>query len=345
MGRPRARIAAVKSYFPNLEITNDNLVRHQSKWTAETIYEKTGVASRRICDEHECASDLGVAAALRLFEADIVTPDAIDFLLFSTQTPDHFLPATACMVQERLGLRQTCGALDFSLGCSGFVYGLALAKSLIETGLASNVLLITADTYTKFLNPTDLAVRTIFGDGAAATLISVAKAEEELIGPFRFGTDGRGAKELIVPAGAMRIPPGADTGDEEEVEPGVFRSARNLYMNGPEVFSFTLRTVPRLVRELLDCSELGMEAVDYFVFHQASKLILDHLRKKLGIPEQKFAVCLETCGNTVSSTMPVAMESALEQGRLAEDSKVMLVGFGVGFSWGAAMIRFPRSEH
>jgi 3-oxoacyl-[acyl-carrier-protein] synthase III len=344
MGRLRARIAAVKSYLPNLEITNDALVRHPSKWTAGSIYEKTGVVSRRICDTHECASDLGVAAALRLFEADIVTPDAIDFLLFCTQTPDYFLPATACLVQERLGLRRTCGALDFSLGCSGFVYGLSLAKGLVETGLAANVLLITADTYTKFLNPTDLAVRTIFGDGAAATLISVTEGKEELVGPFLFGTDGRGAKHLIVPAGAMRIPPTADTDNEMEVEPGVFRSERNLFMNGPEIFSFTLRTVPRMVRELLAQSGLDMEAVDYFVFHQASKLILDHLRKKMGIPDQKFAVSLETCGNTVSSTMPIAMESALERGILVENSKIMLVGFGVGYSWAAAMIRFPRRE-
>lgn len=345
MGEFKAKIAAVKHYLPNLEITNDTLVRHQSKWTAESIYEKTGVISRRTCGPDECASDLGVAAALRLFEAEIVTPEAIDFLLFCTQTPDHFLPATACLVQERLGLRQTCGALDFNLGCSGFVHGLALAKGLVEAGLAANVLLITADTYTKYLSPTDLAVRTIFGDGAAATLISVAEAKEELLGPFLFGTDGTGAKELIVPAGAMRMPPNAETGDEKEVEAGVFRSARNLFMNGPEVFSFTLRVVPRVVQKLLIRSGMDMEAVDYFVFHQASKLILDRLKKKIGIAEQKFAICLEKCGNTVSSTIPIAMEAALEQGRLAENSRVMLVGFGVGYSWAAAMIRFPWREH
>jgi 3-oxoacyl-[acyl-carrier-protein] synthase-3 len=340
MLRIKAQIAAIKSHVPDLQVGNETLAEI-GKWDAKAIYEKTGISVRRLAGEDECASDLGVAAAEKLFQEGTCLPEDIDFLLFCTQTPDYFLPATACLVQDRLGLKRTCGALDFNLGCSGFVYGLALAKGIIETGVAKNLLLITADTYTKLLHPSDFGVRAVFGDGAAATLIRGVDADYEAIGPFVFGADGRGAKELIVPAGGMRTPITQETWMDREAEPGVFRSPRNLYMNGPEIFSFTLKTIPGLVNALLAKCEMTSADVDYFIFHQASRLVLDHLRKKTLIPEEKFSINLESCGNTVSSTIPMAMEASLEKGYLKQGFKVMLVGFGVGYSWGAAMVRFP----
>lgn len=340
MAKIKAQIAAIKSHVPDLQVGNKALAEI-GKWDAETIYEKTGISVRRFARESECASDLGVAAAEKLFDNGDCRPEDIDFLLFCTQTPDYLLPATACLIQDRLGLKRSCGALDFSLGCSGFVYGLALAKGVIETGLAENLLLITADTYTKLLHPSDFGVRAVFGDGAAATLIRGVDADYEGIGPFVFGTDGRGAQELMVPAGGMRMPITQDTWIEREVEPGVFRSPRNLYMNGPEIFSFTLKTIPGLVNALLTKCKMASADVDYFIFHQASRLVLDHLRKKMRIPEEKFSINLESSGNTVSSTIPMAMEASLEKGRLRQGFKIMLVGFGVGYSWGAAMVRFP----
>ena len=340
MSRIRAKIVAIKSHVPDLQVRNKDLAEI-GKLDAKTIYEKTGVSVRRVARENECASDLGVAAAEKLFQAGGCRPEDVDFLLFCTQTPDYFLPATACLIQERLGLKRTCGALDYNLGCSGFVYGLALAKGIIETGVAKNLLLITADTYSKLLHPTDFGVRAVFGDGAAATLIRGVDADYEAIGPFIFGADGKGAKELIVPAGGMRMPITQETCMEREVEPGTFRSPCNLYMNGPEIFSFTLKTIPGLVNALLTKCEMTSAEVDYFVFHQASLLVLDHLRKKMRIPEEKFSINLENCGNTVSSTIPMAMEASLEKGSLKQGDKVMLVGFGVGNSWGAAMVRFP----
>ena len=340
MSRIKAQIVAIKSHLPDLQLRNKDLAEI-GKWDAEAIYEKTGISVRRLARENECASDLGVAATEKLFQAGDCRPEDVDFLLFCTQTPDYLLPATACLIQDRLGLKRTCGALDFNLGCSGFVYGLALAKGIIETGVAENLLLITADTYTKLLHPSDFGVRAVFGDGAAATLIRGVDADYEAIGPFVFGSDGRGAKELMVPAGGMRAPLTEETCVDREVEPGIFRSQRNLYMNGPEIFSFTLKTIPGLVNALL--TKCGMESadVDYFIFHQASRLVLDHLRKKMRIPEEKFSMNLESCGNTVSSTIPMAMEASLEKGHLKPGSRVMLVGFGVGYSWGAAMVRFP----
>jgi 3-oxoacyl-[acyl-carrier-protein] synthase-3 len=337
--RTNAAIAAIAAHLPAGKLTNDDLASELGDWTAEKIFEKTGIRTRRISAEAECASDLGVAAAQRLFEDGACDPGDVDFLIFCTQSPDYFLPASACTMQARLGLRTSCGALDINQGCSGFVYGLALAKSLVEAGLASCVLLVTADTYSKFLHPRDRTVRTIFGDGAAATLVVRSDSEDEAIGPFVLGTDGRGACHLIVPAGGLRQRPDSETGMATEAEGGNWRSDENLYMNGPEIFNFTLSAVPPLVEELLLKANGGLPAVDYFVFHQANRFMLERLRNKLKIAPDKFCIDMEDCGNTVSSTIPLALERARRGGRITSGQRVMLVGFGVGYSWAAAMVR------
>ena len=337
--RARAAIAAIASYLPACELTNEALASEVGDWPADQIFEKTGIRSRRIAAEGECASDLGVAAARRLFESGACAPGDVDFLIFCTQSPDYFLPATACTMQARLGLPTTCGAVDINQGCSGFVYGLALAKSLVEAGTASRVLLVTADTYSKFLHPRDRSVRTLFGDGAAATLVVGREADDELIGPFVLGTDGRGACQLIVPVGGLRRRPDAETAVAREAEGGNWRSEQNLYMNGPEIFTFTLNAVPRAVEQLLLKANGGPQAVDYFVFHQANRFMLERLRNKLKIAPERFCIDLEDCGNTVSSTIPIALERARGRGSITSGQRVMLVGFGVGFSWAAGMIR------
>ena len=333
----KAAITAVASYLPEGRLSNDRLAAELGAWTADDILQKTGIAERRIASTDECASDLGVAAAERLF-AGGVSREEIDYLLFCTQSPDYFLPTTACLVQERLKLRTDIGAIDFNQGCSGFVYGLSLAKSLVETGLARNVLLITAETYSKFINKRDRSVRTVFGDAAAATLVSGIESDTDLLGPFVFGTDGRGANNLIVPTGAARKPRSAETAIEAE-DKGSWRSEDNLYMNGPEIFNFTLKAVPAAVGTLLKKIEATIDGVDYYILHQANKFMLDKLRAKMAIDPSKFALEMESCGNTVSSTIPIALQHARESGILAPGARVMLVGFGVGYSWAAAMMR------
>jgi 3-oxoacyl-[acyl-carrier-protein] synthase-3 len=335
----RAAIKAIKSFLPAGKLTNEQLAEEFGDWHASQILSKTGVAVRGVAAADETASDLGVAAGQRLFTSGICAPEEIDFLLFCTQSPDYFTPTSACVMQDRLGLKTSCGAIDFNQGCSGYVYGLALAKSLIEAGTASKVLLITADTYTKFINRRDRSIRTLFGDGAAATLVTSVEADSEMIGPLVLGTDGRGANEIIVPAGGLRCPPTPETAIEKEDEAGNWRSAQNLYMNGADVFSFALRTVPPAIDQLLQKSGLTLAQVDFFVLHQANKFILERLRGKMKIPAEKFWIDMENCGNTVSSTIPIALESAIEQKRIKPGDRVALVGFGVGYSWGAAIIR------
>ncbi len=323
----QAAIRDIAYHLPSRELTNADLAREFPDWGVEKISRKTGIASRRIAAEGECSSDLAVEAARALFARGACRPADIDFVLFCTQSPDYFLPTTACLLQDRVGVPTSAGALDFNLGCSGYVYGLGLAKGLIETGQARRVLLITAETYSKFLNPADKGVRTIFGDGAAATLVTAAADDKPAIGPFVYGTDGRGAEKLIVRAGGMRQPRGGDASDF-------------LVMDGPEIFAFTIAAVPAMVRQLLDVAGIAPKDVDLFVFHQANRYMLEHLRNTLDIPPEKFPVCLQDCGNTVSSTIPITLHRACEARELRPGQTVMLVSFGVGYSWASAMIRW-----
>jgi len=331
-------LAGIEYALPKQILSNEQLAREWDGWTAEKIYAKTGIEKRRIVDEDECGSDLAVQAARQLLARLDRDPGEIDFLLYCTQTPDYLLPTTACLLQDRLGLPHRCGALDVNLGCSGYVYGLGLVKALIASGQATRVLFITADTYSKRIHPADKSVRILFGDAAAATLIQ-ADSHESLIGPFVYGTDGAGARNLILPTGGMRRPCVPDAPLERDGS-GNARTENHLFMNGPEIFSFTLRVVPQTVAELLEQAGIGPEAVDLFVFHQANRYMLEHLRKRLGIAEERFVVALEDVGNTVSSSIPIALCKAHGDGRLAPGALVMLVGFGVGYSWGATLIRW-----
>ena len=340
----QAAVSAIEYYLPASTLTTADLAAQFPEWSAAKIDQKTGIQCRHIAAADECSSDLAVNAATKLFESGACRPEEIDYLLLCTQSPDYFLPTTACVIQDRLGIPTSAGALDFNLGCSGFVYGLGLSQGLVASGQASKILLITAETYSKFIHPKDKSVRTIFGDAAAATLISARQSDHPLIGPFLYGTDGKGAENLIVPTGGMRHRRTGETSEIVEDSSGNFRSRDDLYMNGGEIFTFTLSAVPKSVNSVLHKAGIGLQDVDLFVFHQANKYMLDHLRKRLKIPEEKFYICMSHCANTVSSTIPIALKHAQMDGVLRPGSRVMLVGFGVGYSWGATLVRWTAGD-
>ena len=329
----------ISYYLPKNELTNEALetVYANPSWTAAKIYRKTGIKSRHIADS-ELVSDMAVKAAKNLFAEYGVTPHDVDFILLCTQSPDYFLPTTACIVQERLGIPTSAGAMDYNLGCSGYIYGLAVAKGLLCAGVAKNVLLITSETYTKHIHPLDRSTRTVFGDGASATFLT--RDDISNIGEFILGTDGKGAPNLIIPAGGMAQPKNAETSIEKEDQSGNIRSEENIYMNGPEIYAFTLRTVPDLISETLSKNNLTMEQIDYVVLHQANKLVLTSLRDKLDIPDEKFCIDVEELGNTVSSTIPIAIKRAMARvpEKFKPGSKILIAGFGVGYSWGGTVI-------
>jgi len=335
-----AAIAAIEYYLPEKLLTNEQLAVEFPDWSVEKIEEKTGITCRHVAGKDECSSDLGFEAAELLLHRHDIARETIDYLLFCTQSPDYFLPTTACLLQSRLGLPDNIGAFDFNLGCSGYVYGLGIAKGLIETGQAQNVLLITAETYTKFIHPGDKSVRTLFGDAGAATLLkTVYDCLIPPIGPFVYGTDGRGGGNLIVPSGGLRKPPTPDQILEID-DQGNTRTEQNLYMNGAEVFTFTLDSVPKSVFTLLERAGKTLNDIDLFVFHQANRFMLEHLRRKIKISHDKFYVSFKEYGNTVSSTIPIALADAQAEGRIKQGDLVMLVGFGVGYSWGATIVRW-----
>lgn len=323
-------IKSIEYYFPDNKEYNEQTDR---------LTKKIGINVKNIAAEDEFASDLAYQAANKLFVSGKCKPSEIDFLLYCTQSPDYLLPTTACILQERLGLSTQCGALDFNLGCSGYVYGLSLAKGLIETGIAKNVLLITSDTYSKYINSKDRSVKPLFGDAASATLIAASEnLDHSYIGPFVFGTDGRGAEHLIVQAGGLRQPHSEITSEEISDSYGNIRSQNNLFMNGAEIFNFAMKEVPKAINDLLQLKNEKLEDYDYFVFHQANQYMLDSLRRKLKIDEKKFSVQLSDCGNTVSSTIPIALYRDWVEKRIKNGNKIMLVGFGVGYSWSACSI-------
>ncbi|HCO67406.1 MAG TPA: 3-oxoacyl-ACP synthase [Dysgonomonas sp.] len=332
----KAYIKGISYYLPEKVLTNEELTEQFPEWSVEKVASKVGINQRHISADGETSGDMAVKAAEKLFEEYNIKPSEIDFILLCTQSPDYFLPTTACLIQERLGVPTHAGALDFNLGCSGYVYGLSLAKGLIFSSVAKNVLLLTAETYTKYINKQDKGNRSLFGDAAAATLISTDGIAE--IGDFVLGTDGRGAENLIVKTGALRYRKSLN--EIYQKEDGSFEfSPDNLYMNGSEIFNFTLESVPPMIEQILDKSNLKQDDIDLFVFHQANKFMLNTIRKVCGINKDKFYINMENVGNTVSSTIPIALKEAVNENR-AVNSKILIAGFGVGYSWGASVLRF-----
>lgn len=328
-----AFIKAISYYLPQQIVTNEELIKDFPEWTVEKVAGKVGVSERHISAEDETAGDMAVKAAEKLFEEHGIERNTIDFVLLCTQSSDYFLPSTACLIQDKLGLPTSCGAFDFNLGCSGYEYGLAVAKGLICGGVAKNILLLTAETYNKYLHPRDKGNKTIFGDGASATLVSTEGFAE--IGEFVLGTDGRGAEGLIVKTGASRMK--NTLNDVSFDENGNPHSSDHLFMDGKAIFDFTVQAVPPMINEVLSKNGLTKEDVDLFVFHQANKYMINFLRKLIAIDKEKFYVFLEKVGNTVSSTIPIALCEAQKEGRL--HGNILLAGFGVGFSWGGCVIK------
>lgn len=331
-----AYIKAISYYLPERVVTNEELVKIFPEWSVEKVAQKVGVNSRHLAASDETAGDMAEKAARRLFEEYHIQPESIDFLLLCTQSPDYFLPSTACVLQDRLGIPTSAGAFDYNLGCSGCIYGMAMAKGLIAAGIAKNILLLTAETYNKYLHPEDKSNRSIFGDGAAACLISTEGFAE--IQDFVLGTDGKGADNLIVKTGAARhmLP----TGKSQEDDEGHIWYDDYLYMNGGAIFNFTLDAVPAMIQQLLEKHHLSQDDINYYVFHQANKFMLSTIRKFCALPKDKFYINMEDVGNTVSSTVLIGLKDCIERQVIKPNDTVMIAGFGVGLSWGGTILKF-----
>ena len=331
----KAFIKAISYFTPKHIVTNADLVRDFPDWSEKKISSKIGINQRYVADELT-AGDMAECAAINLFNEWNIERNQIDAIILCTQSPDYFLPTTACILQDKLKLSTDVAAFDFNLGCSGFVYGLAIAQGMIASGLSSNILLLTAETYSKYIHSNDRGNRTLFSDAAAATLVSTNGFAE--IAKFVLGTNGSGASNLIVENGAHRnrYKNFHNASDNMDIN----YDPNYLFMNAPEIFNFTLESVPLLVNNTLIKNNCSIDQIDLYVFHQANKHMLLFLRDAIGIPEDKFYICLENFGNTVSSTIPIALKEAIKDRKISHNYQVLIAGFGVGYSWGSVILHF-----
>ena len=326
-----ACITGIGSYLPERILTNRDL-EAMVDTSEEWIVARTGIRERRMVAEGEATSHLAVRAAEHALADAGVQPSGIDLLVLGTSSPDMIFPATACLVQEALGM--TCPAYDVNAACSGFVFALHAGVTAIESGRASRVLVIGADALTRHIDFADRTTCVLFGDGAGAVVLE-ASDEPGVLG-IVLGSDGSGAGLLKIPAGGSARP----------VTPGGARDAsRFVQMNGNEVFRFAVNAIPTATLEALEASGHSIDDLAWLVPHQANQRILNTVEQRLGIPPERVFSHVETTGNTSAASIPLALDDLYTSGRIASGDLVALVGFGAGLTWGAAVVRWtkPRS--
>lgn len=331
-----ASIKAIEYVFPETKLTNKELQECFPEYDFSKFENKVGIQTRYVVKNDETALDLACKAVEKLISKGTVKDD-IDYLLYCTQSPEYILPTTACILQDRIGLSKNIGAFDFNLGCSGYTYGLSFAKALIASNQAKKVLLVTAETYSKFIHEKDRTNRSIFGDAATATIIE--KTEEDNIGNFSFGTDGKGYDKLIIKNGGSKHKYDANCKIKEYGTDNKY-SDNHIYMNGPEIFNFTASAIPKFTKEVLEKNEVEKDDVSQFIFHQANAYMLNFMRKRVKVDSDKFYIDLKDGGNTVSNTIPIALKNYSKS--ITKLENIILVGFGVGLSWSGGLIKLDK---
>lgn len=330
-------IESIACAFPAHSVSNSELKAAYPEWDFDRLEKRTGVMRRHVAQDGETALDFALDACEQLHRKGRLRPEQIDAVIFCTQSPDYIMPPNACLLHGKLCLKPDVLAFDINLACSGYVYGLQLASSLITSGTTNRVLLATADTYTRYIHGGDRATRCLFGDGGAVTVLG--KSENGIgIRAIQCGTSGKNYDKFMIRAGGMRLPRSAETASEKTDRSGNVRTDEHITMDGLGVLSFFNATVPCAVRNILQLNRLSIEDIDVFVFHQASQIALDSLRVALQIPPEKMVYDLAEIGNLVSASIPVALSHALERGQAKPGQLALLCGFGVGLSWGTALV-------
>ncbi len=332
----KAAITAIAYATGSNRVGLDEMRARFGTETADKIAAMSGILERRAVDANTCASDLAENAARLLFDSSLASPESIDLLIFATQTPDYAMPSNACIMQDRLGLGKSCAAFDINLGCSQFPYALATAGAWLEASLARRALVITADTATRLIHPMDKSAVSLFGDAAAATIVE--KSDDSI--DFVFGTNGAGYADLICPTSGMRTPPTPRDFEEYTDADGNVRTNANMKIDGFKIFAFAYKTIPQAVNELLKKNGMGVDDIDLFVFHQAGEMMVSAAADRLKIPPEKVYFKMHDIGNCGGASVPIALADAAINGRLKAGMKVAVCAFGVGLSWGAALLEW-----
>ena len=295
----------------------------------------TGIAERRFADKNICSSDLCFEAAEILLNDMRIDRNSIDLLIFVSQTPDYHQPATACIIQDRLGLQKSTGAFDINLACSGYVYGLSTAFSYASQDGINRILLLVGETLSKIISKKDKATSLLFGDGGTATLIE--KKNKDEISYFSLNSDGAGEGVLKIKGGGYRNQSSEETLKFKEYDDGSLRSDEHLFMDGMEVFNFTMREVPKDIKRILKFSNKNLKEIDYIVFHQANKFMTDFFAKKLKYPIERVPYSLQKFGNTSAVSIPLTVVSEMKDLLNGQNKKIIMSGYGGGLSWGTAL--------
>ncbi|MDI5950750.1 3-oxoacyl-ACP synthase III family protein [Flavobacterium yafengii] len=331
-------IKHIEYYLPEKVITNIDLAKNNPEWNIEKIEEKSGVKKRHIAEPNETALDLAIKAVEKIFSSSVISKDDIDAVIFCTQSHDYVMPANSFLIHKHFNFKQSVWTFDYNLACSGYIFGLAITRGILETGLAKNVLLINSETYSKYINLKDRSTSILFGDGAAVSVISM----EDFGGIVDVILSSSGEKfdSFYIPAGGMRTPKSDDTKKTIIDDSGNVKCLENIHMNGFAVWQFISKNVSEQISTLLERNHLNVDDIDLYVFHQASKLTLDSLVKSLKLDRDKVFLNLENVGNTVSASVPIALKDAELNGKLKRGDLVLLSGFGVGLSWGSIIMRY-----
>lgn len=332
-------IKNIEFFLPKNKRTNNDLKAENPDWDIEKIALKTGIYTRHIAKKNETAFDLACSAIKKLFNNTNIKKDEIDGIIFCTQSPDYIMPSNSFLIHQKFNFSKSTWTFDYNLACSGYVYGLCIARGFLETGMAKNIMLITSDTYSKYINERDRSTINLFGDGAAVTIISTNNDQTGII-DAKLASSGNEHESFIIPAGGSRLPMTEKTKKEFKDQSGNIKSKENIDMNGFAIWKFVSRTVPKQISQLLNDNNLDISQIDFFGLHQASKLTLDSLSKALKIPESKLYKNLSSYGNTVSSSIPIVLKSAMDDNKLNRGDLIILSGFGVGLSWGSILMRF-----
>jgi 3-oxoacyl-[acyl-carrier-protein] synthase-3 len=327
-------IRAIASCVPK-HIERNSEYEHISKEERELFIKTTGIKERRVASPDVTCSDLCLTAAKNIV-GTIVQPEEIDVLIFVSQSPDYFLPATAIILQNKLNLKKDCIAFDVNLGCSGYVYGLSIAGNLLQSGQLKKALLIVGDKSTVSTSYTDKSAYPLFGDAGTATLLEYNIHSK----PWHFNlqSDGSGKDSIIIEHGHSRHPYNGSSDIETEIEPGIMRTKKHLALNGLDIFNFALKEVSPNINALLEKNNIAKDQIDFFIFHQANKLINESVRKKLKIEADKTPYSIDVFGNTSSASIPLTMCYKLKEELKSKHLTLLLCGFGVGYSWGSVKL-------
>lgn len=330
-----AAIKRIEYYLPEKIVTNADLQEAFPHWDVDKVEKKSGVVSRHIAAANETAMDLSIKACEKLFGQ--YNKNKIDGIIYCTQSPDYIMPSNSFLLQRHFKLNESAFAFDFNHACTGYIYALMMANSFIRSGAASHLLVINADTYSRYINPKDRSTRVLFGDGAAASIIEAAEDGMEVMDTM-LATYGDGYDKFMIPAGAARMPHSPVTAAEITDAAGNTRSSDNIKMDGFAVWSFINSKVPQQVKSLLQKNQLEIADIDLFIFHQASLMTIESLMKIMKLDKEKVFINIQEIGNTVSASIPIAIKDAMDAGRLQRGRKIILCGFGVGLSYGTILM-------